>query len=40
MIDPITKEAGEVKRYQAVNAGEWRIYNTKKNYLNLDSALV
>jgi isopenicillin N synthase-like dioxygenase len=40
MIDPITKEEGEVKRYQAVNAGEWRIYNTKKNYLNLDSALV
>ena len=40
MIDPITKEAGEVKRYQAVNAGEWRIYNTKKNYLNLTSAIV
>ena len=40
MINPITKEADEVKRYQAVNAGEWRIYNTKKNYLNLTSATV
>jgi isopenicillin N synthase-like dioxygenase len=36
-IDPIIKEAGEVKRYQAVNAGEWRTYNTRKNYMNLTS---
>jgi hypothetical protein len=40
MIDLITKEAGEVKRYQAVNAGEWRTYNTKKHYLNLAFAIV
>lgn len=36
-IDPIIKEAGEVKRYQTVNAGEWRTYNTRKNYMNLTS---
>ena len=40
MIDSITKEAGEVQRYQAVNAGERRVYNMKKNYLNLTSAIV
>ncbi|CAI6331432.1 unnamed protein product [Periconia digitata] len=32
LIDPITKSQDEVKKYKAVNAGEWRIYNTKKNY--------
>jgi isopenicillin N synthase-like dioxygenase len=32
MIDPILKEEGEEKRYEAVNAGEWRVWNTKKNY--------
>lgn len=32
LIDPIVKEEDEVKNYEAVNAGEWRTWNTKKNY--------
>jgi hypothetical protein len=32
LIDPIVKEEGEVKKYEAVNAGEWRTWNTRKNY--------
>lgn len=35
LIDPITKSADEVKKYEPVNAGEWRTYNTKKNYTTL-----
>lgn len=35
LIDPIVKEEGEVKKYEPVNAGEWRIWNTKKNYTTL-----
>jgi isopenicillin N synthase-like dioxygenase len=31
-IEPLLKEEGEVRRYEAVNAGEWRVWNTKKNY--------
>ncbi|KAH4116522.1 hypothetical protein HBH47_166230 [Parastagonospora nodorum] len=31
-IEPIVKSEGEVKRYEGVNAGEWRVWNTKKNY--------
>jgi isopenicillin N synthase-like dioxygenase len=34
-IEPVVKE-GEVKKYEGVNAGEWRVYNTKKNYANLE----
>jgi isopenicillin N synthase-like dioxygenase len=30
-IEPIAKE-GESKRYEGVNAGEWRVWNTRKNY--------
>jgi isopenicillin N synthase-like dioxygenase len=30
-IDPVVME-GESKKYEAVNAGEWRIWNTMKNY--------
>lgn len=32
MIDPIVKSEGEVKKYEAVNAGAWRAWNTAKNY--------
>lgn len=32
LIDPIIKEQGGVKEYEPVNAGEWRVWNTKKNY--------
>lgn len=35
LIDPVVKEKGEVKKYEAVNAGEWRTWNTKKNYTSL-----
>lgn len=38
MIDPIIKEKGEVKKYEAVNAGEWRTFNTMRNYANLSVA--
>lgn len=31
-IEPVIKEEGEVKKYEAVNAGEWRIFNTMRNY--------
>ncbi|KAF2025692.1 Clavaminate synthase-like protein [Setomelanomma holmii] len=31
MIDPMVKE-GEAKKYEVVNAGEWRTYNTARNY--------
>lgn len=31
LIDPVTRE-GEVKNYEPVNAGEWRTWNTRKNY--------
>lgn len=32
LIDPVLKDVGEVKKYDAVNAGEWRVWNTRKNY--------
>ncbi|KAF2792882.1 Clavaminate synthase-like protein [Melanomma pulvis-pyrius CBS 109.77] len=32
MIDPVIKEEGEVKNYEAINAGEWRTWNTAMNY--------
>ncbi|KAH7357377.1 hypothetical protein BKA66DRAFT_473494 [Pyrenochaeta sp. MPI-SDFR-AT-0127] len=32
LIDPVIKEEGEVKKYEPVNAGEWRTWNTRKNY--------
>lgn len=32
LIDPITMEEGEEKKFKAVNAGEWRDYNTRRNY--------
>lgn len=32
LIDPILLEEGEVKKYKAVNAKEWRDYNTRRNY--------
>ena len=32
LIDPILKEKDEVRKYDAVNAGEWRVWNTRKNY--------
>jgi isopenicillin N synthase-like dioxygenase len=38
MIDPITKSKDEVKKYEPVNAGEWRTYNTRKNYTSLPTA--
>lgn len=31
-IDPIILDEGEVKKYKAVNAKEWRDYNTRRNY--------
>ena len=37
LIDPILKEEGEVKRYEPVNAGEWRVWNTRKNYQTLST---
>ncbi|KAL6703748.1 hypothetical protein ACN47E_009129 [Coniothyrium glycines] len=37
IIDPIVKEAGEIKQYEPVVAGEWRTWNTKKNYTSLAS---
>ncbi|KIW11138.1 hypothetical protein PV08_10438 [Exophiala spinifera] len=39
IIDPITLTEGEVKLYEPINAGEWRIWNTTKDYkLKDDSA--
>lgn len=38
MIDPIVKSKDEVKKYEPVNAGEWRTYNTRKNYTSLPTA--
>ncbi|KPI43989.1 uncharacterized protein AB675_6185 [Cyphellophora attinorum] len=32
MIEPVTLAADEVKRYEPVNAGEWRIAHTSKDY--------
>ena len=32
MIDPITLSENEPKLYDVVNAGEWRAWNTAKNY--------
>ncbi|KAL5121588.1 hypothetical protein ACEQ8H_000660 [Pleosporales sp. CAS-2024a] len=37
-IEPIVKSEGEVKKYERVNAGEWRVYHTKKNYSAVLSA--
>ena len=37
MIDPVTLTENEVKHYEPVNAGEWRIAHTTKDY-QLDSA--
>jgi isopenicillin N synthase-like dioxygenase len=34
-IEPIVK-GGESKKYEGLNAGEWRTYNTRKNYVNLE----
>jgi isopenicillin N synthase-like dioxygenase len=31
IIDPVFKE-GEVKKYEPVNAGEWRTFNTARSY--------
>lgn len=31
-IDPVTLSADEVKHYEPVNAGEWRIAHTSKDY--------
>lgn len=38
VIDPVVRDKGETKKYQPVNAGEWRTYNTKKNYTSLPTA--
>jgi isopenicillin N synthase-like dioxygenase len=38
-IEPVVRE-GERKRYEGVNAGEWRVWNTKKNYGMLDTVTV
>ncbi|KAF1842819.1 Clavaminate synthase-like protein [Cucurbitaria berberidis CBS 394.84] len=38
LIDPVIKEEGEVKKYEPVNAGEWRTWNTQKNYKSLPVA--
>lgn len=35
VIEPIVKEEGEVRRYEAVKAGEWRAFNTRRNYTTL-----
>ncbi|PSN59494.1 Clavaminate synthase-like protein [Corynespora cassiicola Philippines] len=35
LIDPVVKDEGEVKKYEPVFAGEWRNYNTRKNYTTL-----
>jgi isopenicillin N synthase-like dioxygenase len=35
-IEPVVRE-GEEKRYDGVNAGKWRVWNTKKNYGMVDS---
>lgn len=40
LIDPIVKEEGEVKKYKPVNAGEWRVWNTKKNYATFAEGLI
>lgn len=36
VIEPVVKEKGEVRRYEAVKAGEWRVWNTRKNYTTLE----
>ncbi|PVI01596.1 Clavaminate synthase-like protein [Periconia macrospinosa] len=40
LIDPITKSQDEVKKYEPVNAGEWRVFNTIKNYTTLKGSSV
>ncbi|ETN46592.1 uncharacterized protein HMPREF1541_00778 [Cyphellophora europaea CBS 101466] len=37
MIDPVTLSADEVKHYEPVNAGEWRIAHTMKDYKLADA---
>jgi isopenicillin N synthase-like dioxygenase len=32
IIDPITLHEGEKKLFEPVNAGEWRVWNTSKDY--------
>lgn len=32
IIDPVVKQEGEVKKYEAINAGQWRTWNTARNY--------
>ena len=32
IIDPVTLTPNEEKHYKPINAGEWRIWNTTKNY--------
>lgn len=34
-IEPIVREGEGVARYERVNAGEWRTYNTSKNYKSI-----
>lgn len=33
-VEPILRD-GEVRKYESVNAGAWRVMNTKKNYQGL-----
>jgi isopenicillin N synthase-like dioxygenase len=37
-IEPVVME-GESKKYEAVNAGDWRVWNTRKNYAIFDDRL-
>lgn len=32
MIEPVVLKEDEVKRYKTVNAGEWRVAHTAKDY--------
>lgn len=38
IIDPVVKDKDEVKNYQPINAGEWRIFNTMRNYKMLPAS--
>ena len=40
LIDPIVKSKDEVKKYEPVIAGEWRTYNTRRNYAALNKEVV
>lgn len=39
IIDPVVKNEHELKKYPPVNAGEWRIFNTMRNYKMLPIAI-